>query len=142
MLVEFLGGFLELGKKNMIILLDEAQDLNKKDMKQIINYYDSGFFKSVVLVSKEEDMKLTENLVELINENKFKLGNLTDIEAIKMIRNRVGNLKFISDEAILKIFYKNKNSRVFLKNCEDVCKYTFELGDKTIEEQHVEEILK
>jgi len=70
------GGFLRklfgVRKKGMIILLDEAQDMNKKDTEQIRNYYDEGFFKSVIFVSKKEDIKLTEELEELIGKNKFK----------------------------------------------------------------------
>ena len=128
-------------KKNMIILLDEAQDMNKKDLTQIKAYYDEGFFKSVIFVSKEEDMKLTKELEELTGKNKFRIGNVDKTEAVKIIRKRIGNLKFISDQNIIKIFNKNKNPRSFLKNCEDVCRNAFENGSKKATEEHIKKVL-
>ena len=128
-------------KKNMIILLDEAQDMNKKDLEQINAYYDEGFFKSVIFVSKEEDMKLTKELEELTGKNKFRIGNVDKTEAVKIIRKRIGNLKFISDQNIIMIFNKNKNPRSFLKNCEDVCRNAFENGSKKATEGHIKKVL-
>ena len=140
------GGFLRrlfgIRRKNMIILLDEAQDMNKKDIEQVKSYYDSGFFKSVVLVSKSENIKLTEELEEAIGENAFRLGDMTRAEAVIMIRKRIGDLKFISDQIIVKIFSENENSRAFLKNCEDVCRYAFENGDEIITEEHIKNVVK
>ena len=128
-------------KKNMIILLDEAQDMNKKDIEQVKKYHEEGFFKSVILVSKKEDMKLTKELEEIIVENKFELGNIDKTDAVKMMRRRIGKLKFISDKNIIKIFNKNTNPRVFLRNCEDVCRYAFENDSKEATEEHIKKVL-
>ena len=111
-------------------------------MHNLKKYYDEGFFRSVVLVSKYENVDLTEELEHEINRNKFKLDNMTKEEAVEMIRKRIGNLKFISDKIILKIFSKDKNYRNFLKNCEDVCKYAFENGDGVVLEEHIKEVLE
>ncbi|MFH0808535.1 MAG: AAA family ATPase [archaeon] len=139
------GGFLRrlfgIRKKNMIILLDEMQDMNRKDLNRVKEYYDNGFFRSVVLVSKYDDLNLTEDLDYEIGSSRFKLGNMTKNEAIMMIRKRIGNLKFISDEMILKIFSKDENSRNFLKNCEDVCRVAFESGASEVSKEHVVEVL-
>ena len=140
------GGFFRklfrIRKKNMIILLDEAQDMNKKDMEQVEKYYDTGFLKSVVFVSKNKNLKFSEGLKEKNNINKFELSNMDNEEAIEMIRKRIGKLQFISDEIIVKIFNVNKNSRAFLKNCEDVCKYTFDNGNRIVEEEYIKKALK
>jgi len=126
---------LGMRKKNMIILLDEAQDMIKKDIEQAKNYHDEGFFKSVIFVSKKED--ITKELEELIGKNKFKLGIIDKTEAVKIVRKRIGSLKFISDQNIIKIFNKNVNPRSFLKNCEDVCRHAFENGSKEVTEEHI-----
>ena len=128
-------------KKNMIILLDEVQDMNKKDIEQVKKYHEEGFFKSVILVSKKEDMELTKELEEIIVENKFELGNIDKTDAVKMIRRRIGKLKFISDKNIIRIFNKNTNPRVFLRNCEDVCRYAFENDSNEATEEHIKEVL-
>jgi predicted AAA+ superfamily ATPase len=137
----FLGKLFRFRKKNMIILLDEMQDMNKKDMEQVKKYYDDGFFKLVVLVSKYENINLTKELENETNGNKFKLGNMTKNEAIRMVRERIGTLKFISDDIIVRIFSRDENSRSFLKNCEDVCRYAFEKGDGIVEEEHISKAL-
>ena len=126
---------LGMRKKNMIILLDEAQDMIKKDVEQAKNYHDEGFFKSVIFVSKKED--ITKELEDLIGKNKFKLGIIDKTEAVRIVRKRIGNLKFISDQNIIKIFNKNNNPRIFLKNCEDICRYAFENDSKEVTEEHI-----
>ena len=42
---------------------------------------------------------------------------------------------------IIKILNKDTNTRIFLKNCEDVCRYAFENGDKEVTEEHIKKIL-
>lgn len=135
------GGFFSklfgMRKKNMILLLDEAQDMNKKDMKQVREYYDGNFFRSVVFVSAE-DIKLTKELEELIGKNVFNTSSIDKKDAVRMVRERIGNLKLISDKAIMSIFKKDENPRAFLRNCEDACRYAFEGGDKSVAEKHIQ----
>lgn len=138
----FLKKLFKIKKKGMIILLDEMQDMNKKDMHNVKKYYDEGFFRSVVFVSKYEDVELTKELEDEISENKFKLDNMTKKEAVEMIRKRIGNIRFIDDEMIMSIFSKDKNSRNFLKNCEDVCRYAFECGDHAVLDRHIKKVLE
>ena len=138
----FFGRLFGIRRKNMFILLDEMQDMNKKDLRLVKEYYDNGFFSSVVFVGTGEDLEMTEELSYLIDGNKFKLSNMTEAEAVEMVRRRIGNLKFISDEMIVKIFDEDNNSRSFLKNCEDVCRFAFESEDVFVTEEHVAEVLK
>lgn len=133
----FLGRLFRIRKKDMIILLDEMQDMNKKDMEQVKEYYDNGFFSSVVLVSKYENVALSKGLEYDVNGNKFKLGNMTKNDAVKMVRKRIGNLSFLSDDIIVQIFCEDGNSRSFLKNCEDVCKRAFDEGDAIVTKEHI-----
>ena len=138
------GGFFRrlfrIRKKHMIMLLDEAEDMNKKDMEQVKEYYDEGFFKSVIFVSKE-NINLTKELEELIGKDKFNTSDINETDAVNMLRKRVGKLKFISDQNIINIFNKNKNPRAFLKNCEDVCRYAFESGAKSVTDKHIRKIV-
>lgn len=87
-----------------------------------------------------EIIKLTEELEKSIN--KFKLGNISREEAVEMIRKRIGSLRFISDQNIIKIFNKSTNPRAFLKNSENVCRYAFEKGDKEVAEKHIKKVLR
>jgi len=139
------GGFFSrlfgVRRKGMMILIDEMQDMNRQDLERVKKYYDDGFFRSVVFVSKYEDVELPKDLAEEIGENKFVLGDMTKSEAVKMIRERIGSLKFLGDEVILKIFMRDRNSRNFLKNCEDVCRVAFESGANEVGLEHVDRVL-
>ncbi len=138
----FVGKLFRIRKRNMIILLDEMQDMNKRDLERVKDYYDREFFKTVVLVSKRENLELTEELKMEIGSDGFRLGDMSDDEAVEMVRKRIGDLKLLSDEMILEIFRKDKNSRNFLKNCEDVCRVAFESRNLEVLDEHVLKVLK
>jgi len=128
-------------KRNMLLLLDEAQDLDTKDINKIEDYYEGGFFKSVLLVSQEKISSLTRTMNEKLVNNKFLVSNITSKNAIKIIRERIGDIDFVSDKNLILIFNKNRNIRAFLKNCEDVFRYTYESGDEEVTPTHIENIL-
>lgn len=133
----FFGRLFGIRKKGMILLLDEMQDMNKKDLNRVKLYHDKGFFSSVVFVSRDDKVELPKELANEIGENKFVLENMKESEAVKMIRQRIGDLKFFSDDVILKIFRKDRNSRNFLKNCEDVARVAFEDGADEVSVEHI-----
>ena len=115
------GGFFSrlfyIRKKNMIILIDEAQDLNRKDIRGVKEYHEKGFFKSVVFVSsKEGSLMLSDELKKLIGKNKYLFGNLDHAEAVDLVRGRIGDLHFISDDMIVMILRQNRNPRRHGKN--------------------------
>ena len=62
-------------------------------------------------------------------------------DAVKLSRNRIGDLKFISDDNLVKIFMKNRNPRAFLRNCENVFKYAYENGAQNVNDEHIKDIL-
>ena len=128
--------------KNMILLLDEAQDMNKKDANKIVEYYKEGYFKSAILVSaKQPDVKFTSELKELIGDNIFRLGKLNKKSAVEFVRKRIGSIQLLTDEIIEKILLINPNPRAFLKNLEDVCRYAVENGDTEVTLKHIKEAL-
>ncbi len=130
-------------KKGMIMLLDEAQGMGKKDMKRAKEYYEGGFFKSMIFVSKaEKEVKLSKDMKEMMGESRFEMGNLSSKDAINLVRKRVGNLRFLSDDSIVKIYRKNPNPRAFLKNCEDVCRSAFESGSGKITDRIIKKAVR
>ena len=139
--INFFRRIFRIKKKNMILLLDEAQDLDKNDILKIENYYEQGFFKSVLLVSQEKISTLTPSIKEKLVNNKFMVEDITTKKAIELIRQRIGDLDFISDKNLTLIFNKNKNTRAFLKNCEDVFRYAYENEDNEVTQDHIKMIL-
>jgi hypothetical protein len=134
----FFNKLFRVRTKNRILLLDEAQDLNKKDFSNIKSYFENKSFKSIILVSKKTDINLPNELKKIIGkDNNFGLGDISSDEAITLIRMRIGDLQFLTDNMVLKIFKKNKNPRAFLKNCEEVCRNAFDLDAEKVNDKHV-----
>ncbi|MAG39264.1 hypothetical protein CMO90_04225 [Candidatus Woesearchaeota archaeon] len=132
----------KLKSKNIILLLDEINGLNIKEQKKILFYLNNGYLKSLVFVAKSKsDLKLNNELKLLSENNDFRLANLKPLQAVRIIRRRMNNPKFISNAMIKRIHKINPNPRTFLQNCEDVCRYAIENGSRKVNGKHVE-ILK
>jgi predicted AAA+ superfamily ATPase len=107
----FWGKMFDLRPRNMILLLDEAQALEKKDYEKLLNYHNSGFFRAIVFVSQSyEADKVPPNMAKTIKV--VKLKGISEEDALKIIRKRVGSLPLMPDAIIKTIFAKsNKNVR-------------------------------
>jgi len=137
----FWGKLFDMKPKDMILLLDEAQELCKKDYSKLYSYHQEGYLKSIVFVGKTFDKKeIDEKVVELMKE--VKLRKLTEDEAVKVIRRRVGSLPLLSDDVIKQVYNSsNKNIRILLKNLESLCKHAVNYGETKITDELVKEVL-
>ncbi len=125
--------------KKMILLLDEVEKLNIKEREELILNYKQGYFKAVVLVARnKKSANLNTELEELISKDYVQMQEMTSETAAKMIRNRIGSVDYISDVMIKRIFQVRKNPRMFLENCEDVCRYAFNTNSEKVNEKHLE----
>lgn len=127
-------------RKGNILLIDEAQDINKGDIESINTLSEKGFLKSVIFVASD-DSNLINSMPNLEN-NKVDLNRISDKSAIALVRKRIGNLKLLPDKIITKIFAIDKNPRNFLRNCEDICKYAVDNNIKRISQKTISEALK
>ncbi|MDD4878449.1 MAG: hypothetical protein PHO02_05440 [Candidatus Nanoarchaeia archaeon] len=134
----FVGKFLDLKPKNMILLLDEAQCLSKDDFNNILRYYDSGNLKSILFVAKEPiDSFMPERMQRAVAVHM--LDSVSDSDAVGIVRKRIGSLGIISDELIKQAFRQSgKNIRILLKNCEMLCRYAINKGFKSVTPEMVE----
>lgn len=131
-------------EENLILLLDEAQDLSKEDSEEVMKKFNDKKFKSVILVTKDmKKMSLAESMRKAIaKDNVVRLGKITNEDAIKLVRKRIGNIKLLSDDIIKLILKKSDyNPRKLLKNCEEICKYAVENIEDVVKEEHVKKAL-
>ena len=139
----FIGKLFNIMPNNVILLLDEAQDMSETDSEKLLTYYPKNL-KSVVLVTSDKDeLKFSNGLKEMVKDNITELKEITEDDAISLIRKRIGNLETLPDDMVKLIFKRsNKNPRRLLKNCELVCKYAVENGEDVVTEEHVKKVLK
>ncbi len=137
----FFGKLFDIKPKDMILLLDEAQELGKKDYEKVYSYFENGHFKSIVFVGTEFDAKELPPKVKDELEN-YKVKSLTGDEIVQIIRKRVGELPLLSDEVIKEVFkLSNNNVRELLKNCEELCKYAVNYSEEKITDEVIKEVL-
>jgi len=120
-----------------MVLVDEVQEMPPNLLKWLRSRYDNGDVSSLVLASIQEDLKnLEEPFVDRIGGRIVSVRNLTEPEAMKMVRQRVftnGKNNPFTDEGLRRIFEHSKFSpRKILENCETCCIYAAQEGSKYI----------
>jgi vacuolar-type H+-ATPase catalytic subunit A/Vma1 len=135
------GKLLKIKSKNMILLLDEAENLAAADFAAVEKYHKKGYFRSVVFVPYDrKHIRASKRLMR--NIPVFPLGSLTKEEAVDLIRSRIGDLSIISDNIIGQIYDITPcSSRMFLKNCEDVCRHVVDHRHKRATKRNIREAL-
>lgn len=132
-----LGRLFKITPKNMIVLLDNVQFLNKKNSEKIKHYFDYGFINSVVFAGERYSKSaLPVSVKDRIGKRVLKLRALTEEEAVGLINKRLENVSLISGELIKKIFKSSqKNTKKFIENCEKVCENAVNEKRKEVTEQ-------
>lgn len=137
----FLGNWFNLKPKNMILLLDEAQWLTKDDYSRLVKYYRSGYFSSIVFVATAFNPMTFPDGFNGILQN-VKIGEISEADAVTVVRKRVGKLPLLSDDIIKDVFSRTgKNMRLLLKSCELLCRYAYEHNEEHVTEGMVNELM-
>ena len=137
----FFGKMFDIKPKDMVLLLDEAQELGKKDYEKVYSYFENGHFKSVVFVGTGFDAKELPDKIKSAQQD-HSVKSLTADEAVQFIRKRVGELPLLPDEVIREVFkMSNNNIRMLLKNCEELCKYAVNYSEEKITDEVIKEVL-
>lgn len=132
---------LKIKSKQMILLLDEADNLSEDDLKKIKLYYNKGYFQSVVLVTHKLDaMKIPQPVQMLLKNNTVELSNLKKEEIIQLVKKRIDH-QLLSEDIIYSIYNYDKRVRSFLKNCEVFMRHMIEQKRKTAKVSDVKKIL-
>jgi len=129
-------------KKHNILLLDEAQDMNIKDKELLPQYFDDGFFHSVVLVTSGNKPDFNKGEIkERIGDNHYKLNELKAEQAVELIRKRIGYIELINDDIIKKVFQRSRNPRQLLEDVEDLLRDAVENNKEEIKEEDISSVL-
>ncbi|MSR85919.1 ATP-binding protein [Candidatus Woesearchaeota archaeon] len=138
----FLGQLFDMKPKDMILLLDEAQELRGKDYERLYSYYQEGYIKSIVLVGK--GIKKSEIVSGFKNHTEeVGMHKMNEDLALQVIKRRVGELPLLPDIVVRKIYQRSDNNvRIMLKTCEEVCKKAVETGRKRVTEDFLKQFFQ
>lgn len=133
-----LSSFFGLRSKNMILLLDEAHNLMPRDFENLVDYYNEGFFRSIVLVTSRPGYKFPKDVLEIVDGHMYELKRLTEEDAIQLVKSRLEGVEIISDDMIKKILKNAKTPREFLMRCDDACRKATARGSEVVEVEDIE----
>ncbi|MCW1296964.1 MAG: AAA family ATPase [Candidatus Parvarchaeota archaeon] len=141
----------KIEKNKICILLDEAQDIDDKEMLRFIRTFLDSIPTSSIIIASLQRLDLLPIFIDSLRDrivNEIELRPLKKEEAFLMIKTRIENvggrgIDPFETKALEEIFeYSKLNPRTILVLCERVCEYAVNKGKKTIDSNLVNEFLK
>lgn len=134
------GKLLKIKSRNLILLLDEADHLTKEDFKEIKSYHRKGYFRSVVIVTHDvEHLDVPRAFLRKVEVCHLEM--LRKEEAVAMAQGRLAGSSFLPPKIIEEIYARSGTPRIFLKNCEDACRWAFEHKHRRVTKKDVKDAL-
>lgn len=129
--------------KNMILLLDNVNELSKRNSERVKYFFDQGYILTVVFAGESyQKANFSQSLKERIGSRILNTIELEPYQAVTLVRNRIGNLDMISDELIEQLFKtSNKNPLKLLQNMDKVFAYAVENNEKTITSNLIKKVV-
>lgn len=141
----FWGKLFGMVPKEMIVLLDEAQQLSSVNTERIKYFFDQGNIKSVVFTGLDySNTNLHESIKDRIgNDGVFKIKDLSEDQAVALIRNRIGNTVVVNDNVIKRVWHlSGKNPRRLLQRMDKIFRYAVENMETEIKEEQLNKIFE
>ncbi len=141
------GTLFKTKPKGMILLLDNVQDLSKRNSERIKYYFDQDYLRSVVFAAESlQKANLSTSINQRIGKRHIKLPDISAFEAVEIINRRMGDENILSSEddaLVTKIFsLSGGHVGVFLRYCERVAEHAVKNGMKPIKVSQLPKILK
>ncbi len=139
---DFKKRFFKQKPKNMILLMDNADQLTRKNNERIKYFYDQKYLKSVVFAVKGNPT-FPKSILDRIGNRIFKLEKPTNEIARKITINRLGFDNLLNKTMIHSIFKLSKsNLSQHLINCQKVFEYMAEENKESVSEKELKQLLK
>ncbi len=139
----FSGKLLRKRPKKMILLLDNVQHLSYKNMERIKNYYDENFLLSVIFTGEDfGKIPFSDSLRQRMEGRVFKIPKMTDKQIVEMVRSRIGDIRFLSDEIITDVAKRSDNNpKRTLRSLDEISEFVVSLEEDIVTKAHVDEVL-
>src|SRR3989338_9994504 len=109
--VGILGRIFNKKPKNMVLLLDNAEYLTKKNCEKIKSFYDHNYLKSVVFTGEDyEKVAFTQSMKQRLSKRQVCIEGIDENDAIRIIRSRINSSKIMNNEMIKEIFLRSRKN--------------------------------
>ncbi len=107
----------------MIVLIDDVNEIGKKNTERLKYFYDQNYVKAVVFTGESySKANFSESLKDRVKEV-IKIESLKDYHAVDIVNSRLGSRQFIPEDVAKEVFERTDgNPRKFLAVCEELCK--------------------
>lgn len=125
---------------DLLFLVDEAQDLQKSDSDDLFRAYKHGYLKSLVFVgARVNKTSLVTEIEELLQGNIISLPSISQENAVILVKNRLGSSDFLPPDVVKELYLRaNRNPRLMLELCEDLCREAIAHGINKIKKKDIE----
>ena len=114
-----IGRMFNLTPKGMILLLDNFKGLDAREIQRAKHYFDNNYLHAIVFAG--ERAELPPNISDRVGGRIIRLSPMTSRDCLDLVRDALGNLKFLQPHVIEKIRGKSSGIESFLKNCGKAC---------------------
>ncbi|MBI4438558.1 orc1/cdc6 family replication initiation protein [Candidatus Woesearchaeota archaeon] len=125
--------------RDMMLFLDNANQLSKKNCERIKYYFDSNYIKSVVFTGTSyARAKFSKSVRDRIGDRVIRLKPLTPEQAVELVNERAPGLKLLSEDAIKKIYKRSgSNVRMFLTGLSAACASAVNEGSGQVSDEQI-----
>lgn len=138
----FFGRVFGIKPGDMILLLDNANFLSRKNCERIKNYFDNNYIRSVVFTGVSyTKARFSKSLRDRIGGRVVKLKQLSPEQALQLVNERAPGIELLGGDSIKKIYkLSSNNPKKFLENLGLVCEKAVGEGSDRVEEKHIKEV--
>ncbi len=137
----FFGRIFGARPKNMMLFLDNASSLSKRNCERIKYYFDNNFIKSVVFTGVSYSRAhFSKSVRDRIGGRVIRLKELDDNQLVDLVKERAPGVDLFSDEIIKKVYKQSgNNTKKFLSHLSLLAEKAAGEGSSKVTENHLKE---
>ena len=125
--------------KKMILLLDNVQEMTKRNCERLKFYFDQDYILSVVFATHNYDeVEFSESLIDRIVDT-ITLEPVDADKAVKIVQARL-NKKVLPEQLIRALWVRSGSMDKFIRSCEALASLVVDEGREAAEMQDIERI--
>ena len=122
-----ISNLLKKKPNGMILLLDNVQELSKRNNLRIKDAYDKNSIKSVIFTTTNYNLiNFTDSIKDRIGNNLIKLRKLDESTSLEIIEDRFDDNTLVSTSILKRLFAESKNIKEFIFKCNSLVQYVVE----------------